>query len=277
MNDPENIREITAQNAERLFRDCVSRHITEVDFFSRKEFDAADAISSISDRCRTFCPNLIGYTIQISRSGFSNYKYYKLEIRYRTGSVMLKQMEIKVEKEVKEVCTLIYTSDMPKAVKCFIAHNYLADTIRYYNPENENDNPVIRSHVQSAYGALIDKQCVCRGYAEAYKRLMDAANIPCELVSGMILKDGGLHSWNIIELGPRLRYHVDTTWDSLEKGVSHNYFCKGDSFLAEERKWDREYHAPCIDGSDVLRVARLYCSMHREKLTSKGIRNEWLI
>lgn len=75
------------------------------------------------------------------------------------------------------------------------ALDYLCDHINYQNGGRR---------AQSAYGALIDGACVCEGYASAYKLLLDAMGIPCEIVSTKS------HAWNIVQVDGQW-YHVDVT------------------------------------------------------------------
>lgn len=226
----------------------------------------------------SFYPNVKSYAI--SSMGFSElnipYKVYEISFNYRIGTVMLKQMEIEVENKVKELCKKLFPFYMPDSVKCFIAHNYLASTIDYY--DIDNDSPLERSYVQSAYGALIRGKCVCQGYAEAYKRIMNYMGIPCDLVSGKVLDtDEGWHAWNIVHINNNtVHAHVDVTWDSHNKHVSTEYFGKSDDFFNNKREWNRFFYNHCPKDNNMLVEAQYFCKVNKKKLLASGLRKEWI-
>ena len=53
-------------------------------------------------------------------------------------------------------------------------HDYLIDNIEY-------DTSISRPHIYTIYGALINKSCVCEGYARVFKYIMDELDIPWSL------------------------------------------------------------------------------------------------
>lgn len=67
-----------------------------------------------------------------------------------------------------------------------------------------NDEPA----VYTSYGAFVNHNVVCQGYALAFKVLMDRAGIPCCYVKS----DAMNHAWNMVQLDGNW-YHVDVTWD----------------------------------------------------------------
>ena len=78
-----------------------------------------------------------------------------------------------------------------------------------------------RPHAFSAYGALVDGQAVCEGYARAMQLLLQRAAIPCTLVSGTA--DGTAHMWNTVEIDGR-NYHLDPTWNDADDKLQHTFF-----------------------------------------------------
>lgn len=111
-------------------------------------------------------------------------------------------------------------------------HNYLVDTITYdktYNKEN----------TRNIYGALIQQEVVCEGYAKSFKYLLDQLNIPCIIVSGKAMNSEGTlenHMWNYVLIN-NIWYSVDCTWDDpiiingneLTEELRYKYFCQGDN------------------------------------------------
>lgn len=111
-------------------------------------------------------------------------------------------------------------------------HDYLIDSIEY-------DQSISLSYIYNLYGALISKQCVCEGYAKAFKYLMDAMDIPCVIVSGIATNSEGKtenHAWNYVQLNGNW-YAIDCTWDDpiligsgyLSNSSKYKYFLKGEN------------------------------------------------
>ena len=74
----------------------------------------------------------------------------------------------------------------------------------------------------SAYGALVEGEAVCEGYAKSIQILLNLAGIPCSTVRGT--GDGVAHIWNVVKLGGEW-YHLDSTWDDNDDGtVDYEYF-----------------------------------------------------
>ena len=87
-----------------------------------------------------------------------------------------------------------------------MVHDYLVDNISY-------DSTLSKENIYNVYGALVNKECVCEGYARAFKYLLDELDIPCVLVIGTARNSQGEtenHAWNYVQLdgnGMRLIPH----------------------------------------------------------------------
>ena len=89
-----------------------------------------------------------------------------------------------------------------------MVHDYLVENINY-------DSTLSKQNIYNIYGALINKESVCEGYARAFKYLLDELEIPCVLVIGTGTNSQGQtenHAWNYVQLNGTW-YAVDTTWD----------------------------------------------------------------
>ncbi len=78
----------------------------------------------------------------------------------------------------------------------------------------------------TAYGALVDGQAVCQGYANLFYYLLNELGVPCRIVAGTGYTGSasGPHAWNIVKLGGTW-YHVDSTWGaSYAQWYSGRYF-----------------------------------------------------
>ena len=89
-----------------------------------------------------------------------------------------------------------------------MVHDYLVENIQY-------DSTLSKANIYNVYGALVSRECVCEGYARAFKYLLDELGIPCVMVIGTGTNSQGQtenHAWNYVQLNQRW-YAVDTTWD----------------------------------------------------------------
>lgn len=87
-----------------------------------------------------------------------------------------------------------------------LLHDRLAAYMTYQSTDND----------QTIYGALVEQQAVCAGYAAAYQYLLQQAGIPAWKVSGSSIDptDGTpkTHAWTLVCLDGSW-YHTDLTWD----------------------------------------------------------------
>ncbi len=105
--------------------------------------------------------------------------------------------------------------------------NWLVENVSY------DDNA---SNPQSSYGALIDKRCVCEGYANAFMRLGKA----CGLDVKFILTSN--HAFNLVKLSEKW-YLVDPTQnyykDKSSTGVYYMHTIPEGEISIEEKKAER--------------------------------------
>lgn len=208
--------------------------------------------------------------VSISKNGYhlvGDYNVFEFTFNYKIGRVKLDMMEKEVTAEATRIAKLLFSPGMPAEAKVYLAHNYLAATVEY---KNKHNNSLESSYTHSAYGALIKHECVCQGFAEAFKRIMDFAGVRCEIVSGQIASSKEYHAWNIVYIGDSC-YHVDVTWDSGRGGPEYKYFCKNDAFVSGSRAWSMDFNPVCSGASDVLKVAKKYVRENKSALVSKGI------
>lgn len=121
---------------------------------------------------------------------------------------------------------------------------HLARNVRYME-DAEKRNTLKDLEARTVIGPLLNRRCVCAGYAKAFKLLCDQLGICCFYVRGQGLgeKGWGNHGWNAVYLQGRF-YHVDVTFDSLDcqrtGQYSGCYFLRSDEFMAKTHRWDRQ-------------------------------------
>lgn len=124
-------------------------------------------------------------------------------------------------------------------------HDCLVDNIQY-------DTSYQKGGSHSIYGALIRKECVCEGYAKAFKYLANSAGYECELISGTATNSNGEsenHLWNCIKLNDNW-YEVDPTWDDpiviggngrATNEMKYKYFLKGSKTFEKDHVLEYQF------------------------------------
>lgn len=95
-----------------------------------------------------------------------------------------------------------------------------------YNYEVRMDQDAPTGRVYGAYGALVDHDAVCTGYANAGRVFHKRLGIP-SLAEGSSAMG---HAWNLLQLSDGSWYHADATWDDkwAEGWCRHNNFLLSD-------------------------------------------------
>ena len=187
---------------------------------------------SFATRTTTFLTN-VNYSYFIEpKEGENNYLIDYLKNGYEVQNAI-----DKIENRIKNIVSRAKGTTYDK-VK--MAHDELVNTITY------DENLGINS--SNIYGALVENKCVCEGYAESFKVILDELNIPCVIVYGDGIDSEGnieAHAWNYVKMDNGKWYAVDATWDDPiiiggnSSGVNRNkYFLKGSRNFIESHKPD---------------------------------------
>lgn len=109
-------------------------------------------------------------------------------------------------------------------------HDYLVEHVAY-NWEVATTGSTDDRLVYTTYGALVNGDAVCQGYAESYQLLLKRCGIKSVVVSSKAMN----HAWNLVEIDGSW-YHVDTTWDDpvpdLPGYCEHENFLRSDAGIA---------------------------------------------
>ena len=146
----------------------------------------------------------------------------------------INQCQAQIEQVKNEVLSGI-SGNTEKQIKHI--HDYLVDNLSY-------DQTISGSNIYNLYGALVDKSCVCEGYAKAFKYLLDEAGIDCVIVIGTGTNTKGEtenHAWNYAAINGSW-YAVDTTWDDpvvqgggiLLSSHKYKYYLKGLASISKD-------------------------------------------
>lgn len=140
------------------------------------------------------------YNVYINSGNDANYLIDEFNTKAKIDQAM-SQIE-----EIKNQILQNKTGDVYKDIK--MVHDYLVDNIEY-------DSTISKQNIYNVYGALVNKECVCEGYARAFKYLMDELGISCVMVIGTGTNSNGQtenHAWNYVEVNNNW-YAIDSTWD----------------------------------------------------------------
>lgn len=144
----------------------------------------------------------------------------------------------KFDARIKEIITEMKTA-LPEATdyeKALWIHDKVAIIITYKEGKNH----------QTAYGALIDGEAVCAGYAKLYQNLLIEADIPVWAIKGNSINPltgtSESHEWNIMWLDGNCVY-TDVTWDDQGVELFHVYFARDLNAMSPEHVPDSEIYA----------------------------------
>ncbi len=185
--------------------------------------------------------------------------------------------------EINYALSKVFSPDMSDTDKLLSIHNYLCEKITYstykYEQVDVYGNTVIDfdPSVYTSYGALVNDDCVCQGYALAFKLLCNYVGIDCGYaVADEYMNENGKtvagHIWNVVACNGNY-YHIDATWDDSinivhsvtvddkkeEKICSSEHIARVFSFLTDEESdtmhgypsWNKTISVQCNE--DTLR------------------------
>lgn len=141
---------------------------------------------------------------------------YELSIKY---AYSMSNIEYGAAKAHVSFLSNILRNKTPYEIAKF-AHDYLILACEYSYSGN------------SPYDCMLSGRSACKGYALAYKMILEACGVPCEY------KANATHAWNTVCLDGGW-YNVDVTWD--DKGginIGYDYFLKSNADFPEHKEAD---------------------------------------
>ena len=225
----------TIEDAAKYIRnELIARNTNVTMQFDSKSDDYETLYKSIIDEAllHTGNPNegdyiyyhLGGYRFSgnffVSNDGTHHYTFI-FEFVYYTNSAQEKA----VDEEVPKIIEQLDLKDKSDYEKIKAIYDYICNHVTYDYEHLYDDDYLLQ---YTAYAALVNKTCVCQGYANLFYRLALEAGVDARIVSGK--SSGGNHAWNIVELDGQY-YNLDSTWDA---GYYPNY----DWFLKSMDEFD---------------------------------------
>jgi hypothetical protein len=140
----------------------------------------------------------------------SNDYLLSLTLDYNYSGYELAEMRSSLEEVVNEILAGLPGGSVFE--KAIYLHDEVARRITYKFTEND----------QTPYGALVEGEAVCNGYATAYQMLLQRAGIRAWTVNGK--SKGENHAWNVVWLDEDVCVYTDVTWDDQDDTIMHYYF-----------------------------------------------------
>ena len=133
------------------------------------------------------------------------------------------EQEAELTAYLKQLYSAWNLDDATDYEKVCAVYDWLCENVTYY--WDYENGPY---EIYSAYGAVINRECVCQGYAVAAYRMLLDLGVDCRIITG--IGNGGGHAWNIIELDG-LYYNADATWDAIwhQAGLDYEWYLTCDA------------------------------------------------
>ncbi len=153
----------------------------------------------------------------------------------------IEQCEKLIESVAKQILEKSTGNQYDKVKKI---HDLLVANLEY-------DSSVSKDNIYNIYGALVNRECVCEGYAKSYKYLLDKAGVNSIIVVGKATNSQGQtenHSWNYVQLDGNW-YAIDVTWDdpvvigngNVSNDARYKYFLKGYNSINKDHTVTRQF------------------------------------
>lgn len=217
---------------------------------------------------------------------YGDYFYYTLTYVFseeNTGYnddefVSFKENKQNFDSELSKIAEELKTQTSGKTdwEKALVVYKWVCDNAEYDYDVADANGMTDREAVLkgSIYSAVVDKSCVCRGYAELYKVLLNELGIECAIVGGQVdqdsigtdsdnadllseimnlYDDNQNHVWNIVEIDGKY-CNVDVTGgdaDDVNIPYDLSFFCVSDEALRNSHSKSRRFSLPeCTDDSN---------------------------
>lgn len=183
------------------------------------------------------------YKVKIGPLEGENYLADAFEDEYEVN-IAIQKME-----RIKEQLKLKVYGGLDNQIK--IIHDYIIENSEY-------DEKLSNSSIYTSYGALVNNNAVCEGYAKAFKYILDELEIPCVIACGLARNSNGKtesHAWNYVKVDENW-YAVDCTWDdpliigtgTVSPDVYKRYLLKGSRDFFEDHFEDGKI----VEGSNFV-------------------------
>jgi len=174
---------------------------------------------SISD-----APQKNGYAVHVTFSYFKDAEY-----DYGFTLDEVKQMKIELRQKAEQIVRDLNLNSISEYERVAAVNKYLVDTITYTPGKTK-----MMHH--TPYGALMNGDCVCEGYAKSAQLLFSLCGIDSYYITGDTPSGG--HGWNLVKVDGNW-YQLDVTWNDVDS-APNQYFLVTDDYMKLSRTWKYE-------------------------------------
>jgi len=159
-------------------------------------------------------------------------------LRNRDASA-LDEVGQKLYKEANKVLNNQISEEMSAIEKEKAIYDWLSANCEYDHRHYNVPNNAPR-YSYEPYGAIVEGEAVCLGFATAFQLFMDVLDIECITVVGGAFQSREDHAWNMVKIDGEW-YCVDPTWDAGCNPEWYSYFNVSSEFMAlTDHQWDYE-------------------------------------
>lgn len=236
--------------ATKLQEEILSGNSSFTFYVENVSSDDISQINNMIDPTYGTATNQETYPGRIQSDGTTKQKvtlHIELSPAYYVYSYVVKNQEIPVENgEANELRTKVLQilsllkEDMSDYQKELVIHDYLVENCKYSKKYTHSETS---SNIYNSYGALVENDAVCDGYAQAMQLLLACAGVTSKYVSGTATSGSETtnHAWNMVQLEEDW-YHLDATWDDpipdMGSLSTHAYFNVTDDYISGSHTWD---------------------------------------
>lgn len=257
------------------FQDCIDKRCRSIVFSCGRDVIVA---LDTEDFCNTYNVAWVVPKLQPGEYG----KHYIIRVTYYPGDnvawaylngdqSMLSKEELELYDTAVAWLEANITEDMTDYDKCVAIHDYLSGNVQYDNELLAALNTSFTFDLGiTAYGAMMNLDSICQGYADAFDMLASMLGMNCTQICGY--GSGALHNWNIVELGDQW-YHVDCTFDDMfpnNDGTSAKaYLFASDQQMRRTHSWEPEQYPAATDDSLYYYTMQDLTVSNKEELEDK--------
>lgn len=161
------------------------------------------------------------------------------EENYLTNECNTPEKVIEYERRLKEEKDKILAQigNGTKYEKILMIHDYIVNNVSF-------EETLTKNNIYNLYGAIVNKEAVCEGYAKAFKYMLDQIGVESVVVIGKATNSSGEtqnHAWNYVNLNDKW-YAIDVTWDDpivighgyIGNNIKYKYFLKGSKTIDKD-------------------------------------------
>lgn len=167
--------------------------------------------------------------------GFSNTEgYTSIQLYSYEPPEKIKTMQNKLNKEVNKFINSVEYGLDDFSLE-LLAHNYINDRCKYDDDVKDSDDDYLAF---TPYGAIVNGNAVCEGYAKAFGYLLSQLGIESKCIVGKGSQE--LHMWNAVKINGNW-YYTDISWDDSKEYSRYDYFNITESQLKKDHTISKVY------------------------------------